>query len=154
MRAVDLLGPTPLEVIEGFEHGEAGVLDPLLDAAVLAHGGLAFDQLRQIIQVRAPLLRGFGGEGLVVALDVVELQTMQLRIQSCQVTGVMLVHLVGIEVGRSDVDIEQVVATGELQWSGSGSNTARVSRMLVILLGAEGLKGELVGDRAGHGIGG
>ena len=36
VRAVDLLGPAPLEVIEGFEHGEARFLDPSLDAAVLA----------------------------------------------------------------------------------------------------------------------
>jgi hypothetical protein len=40
LRAVDLFGPTPLEVIEGFEHGEARVLDPSLDAAVLAHASL------------------------------------------------------------------------------------------------------------------
>jgi hypothetical protein len=86
VRAVDFLGPTPLEVIEGFEHGEACVLDPSLDAAVLAQGGLSLDQLRQIVQVRALLLGGFDGEGLVVALDVVQLQTMQLGIQSCQVT--------------------------------------------------------------------
>ena len=40
----------------------------------------------QIIQVRALLLGGFGGEGLAVALDVVELQPMQLRIQLRLVT--------------------------------------------------------------------
>ena len=34
---------------------------PSLNAAVLAHGGLALDQLRQIVQVRALLLGGFGG---------------------------------------------------------------------------------------------
>jgi hypothetical protein len=43
-------------------------------------------QLLQIIQVRALLLGGFGGQGLVVALDVVQVQTMQLRVQSRQVT--------------------------------------------------------------------
>src|SRR4029077_16531581 len=43
--AVDLFGPTPLEVIEGFEHGEARILDPPLNAAVLAHRGLALNQL-------------------------------------------------------------------------------------------------------------
>jgi hypothetical protein len=86
LRAVDLFGPTPLEVIEGFEHGEARVPDPPLDAAVLAHGGLALNQLLQIIQVRALLLGGFGGQGLVVAMDVGQLQTLQLRVQSGQVT--------------------------------------------------------------------
>src|SRR6202049_3129257 len=86
LRAVDLFGPTPLEVIEGFDHGEARVPDPPLDAAVLAHRGLALNQLLQIIQVRALLLGGFGGQGLVVALNVVQLQTLQLRVQSGQVT--------------------------------------------------------------------
>jgi hypothetical protein len=86
LRAVDLFGPVPLEVIEGFEHGEARVLDASLDAAVLAHCSFALNQLLQIIQVRALLLGGFGSQGLVVALDVVQVQTMQLRVQSRQVT--------------------------------------------------------------------
>jgi hypothetical protein len=86
LRAVDLFGPVPLEVIEGFEHGEARVVDASLDAAVLAHRGLALNQLLQIIQVRALLLGGFDGHGLVVALNVVQVQTMQLRVQSRQVT--------------------------------------------------------------------
>ena len=85
LRAVDFLGPIPLEVIERFEHEEARVLDPSLDAAVLAHGGLALNQLGQIVQMRALLLGGLAGKHLVVALDVVQLQTMQLSIQSCQV---------------------------------------------------------------------
>jgi hypothetical protein len=86
LRTVDLFRPAPLEVIEGFEHGEARILDASLDAAVLAHRGLALNQLLQIIQVRALLLGGFGGQGVVVALDVVQLQTLQLRVQSRQVT--------------------------------------------------------------------
>jgi hypothetical protein len=86
LRAVDLFGPTPLEVIEGFEHGKARVSDPSLDAAVLPHGGLALDQLLQIIQVRALLLGGFGGQGLVVALDVGQVQTLQLRVQFRQLS--------------------------------------------------------------------
>lgn len=61
LRAVDLFGPAPLEVIGGFEHGKARVLDPSLDAAVLAHRDLALNQLLQIIQVRALLPGGFGG---------------------------------------------------------------------------------------------
>jgi hypothetical protein len=86
LRAVDLFGPTPLEIIEGFEHGKARILDASLDAAVLAHRGLALNQLLQIIQVRALLLGGPGGQGVVMALDVVQLQTLQLRVQSRQVT--------------------------------------------------------------------
>ncbi len=65
---------------------EARVPDAALDAAVLPHGGLALDQLLQIIQMRALLLGGFGGQGLVMALDVGQLQTLQLRVQSRLVT--------------------------------------------------------------------
>src|SRR4029077_5131722 len=62
--------------------------------------------------------------------------------------GVMIVDLVGVEVRRSDIDVEQVVAAGGLGgagvrqgggagppgWGGpgSGSARARVSRMLVM----------------------
>src|SRR5215468_12293094 len=70
------LGQFHWKSVEGFEHGEARVLDASFDAAVLAHRGFALNQLLQIIQVRALLLGSFGGQGLVVALDVVQVQTV------------------------------------------------------------------------------
>src|ERR1700722_14204649 len=68
--------------------------------------------------------------------------------------GVMMISLVGAEVGGSDVDVEQVVATGELQWSGFRQCTGPGLQDVGDVLGAERLEGEPVGDRAGHGIGG
>ena len=56
----------------------------------------------------------------------------------------MLVYLVGVEVGWSDVDIEQVVATGELQWSGFRQRTGAGLQDVGDVLGAEGLEGEPV----------
>src|SRR5271169_6782759 len=66
--------------------GKRAFLIASLDAAVLAHRGFALNRLLQIIQVRALLLGGPGGQGVVMALDVVQLQTLQLRVQSRQVT--------------------------------------------------------------------
>lgn len=36
LKAIDLFGPTPVELLEGFEHGEVGEPDPALGATVLA----------------------------------------------------------------------------------------------------------------------
>ena len=82
LRAVDLFWPAPLKVFDGLEHGEAGFSDAPLDGAVLAHRGLALDQLRQILKVRELLVGGFAGEVLVVAFDVGEVQAIELRVQS------------------------------------------------------------------------
>src|SRR5271170_6316128 len=81
-----LLGQLHWKSSREFEHRKARILDASLDAAVLAHRGLALNQLLQIIQMRALLLGGPGGQGVVMALDVVQLQTLQLRVQSRQVT--------------------------------------------------------------------
>src|SRR5262249_61192353 len=51
LRAVDLLGPAPLKILERLEHGEARVFDAPLDGAVLAQGGFAFDELCGMIDV-------------------------------------------------------------------------------------------------------
>jgi hypothetical protein len=153
LRAVDLFGPAPLEVIEGFEHGEARVPDAALDAAVLAHRGLALNQLLQIIQVRALLVGGSGGQGLVVALDVVQMQTLQLRVQSRQVSRGHDRLPRSVEVRGSDLDVEQVVATGELQWSWFRQRPGAGLQDVGDVLGTEGLEGEPVGDGARHRIG-
>ena len=44
LQAIDLLGPVPLELLEGFQHREAGELDAALDAALLTPMGLAFNE--------------------------------------------------------------------------------------------------------------
>src|SRR6516164_3144001 len=68
--------------------------------------------------------------------------------------GVMIVYLVGVEVRWSDIDVEQVVAAGELQgswfWQRPGAGLQDVGDVL----GAEGLEGEAVGDGACYGVGG
>src|SRR5215469_15100831 len=67
--------------------------------------------------------------------------------------GVMIVDLIGVEVGWSDIDVEQIVAAGELEgprfWECAGAGLQDVGDVL----GAEGLEGEAVGDGARHVIG-
>jgi hypothetical protein len=45
LEPVDLFGPTPLELLKGFEHGEAGEPDMALDTTVLAQVSFAFEEL-------------------------------------------------------------------------------------------------------------
>src|SRR5215471_4907940 len=68
--------------------------------------------------------------------------------------GVMIVYLVGVEVRWSDIDVEQVVATGELQGSGFRQRPGAGLQDVGDVLGAEGLEGEPVGDGACYGVGG
>src|ERR1700732_49831 len=68
--------------------------------------------------------------------------------------GVMIVYLVDVEVRGSDVDVEQVVAMGELQRSGFRQHPSPGLQDVGDVLGAEGLEGEPVGDGARDGIGG
>src|SRR3974390_2608777 len=68
--------------------------------------------------------------------------------------GVMIVHLVGVEVRWSDIDVEQVVAAGELQGTGFRQRAGGGPQDVGDVFGAEGLEGEAVGDGARHGVGG
>ena len=51
LRTVDLGGPAPVELVEGLHHGEAGLQDATLDAAILAGGGFACEQLVEVVDV-------------------------------------------------------------------------------------------------------
>src|SRR5258708_35644719 len=66
----------------------------------------------------------------------------------------MIVYLVGVEVRGSDVDVEQVVATGELQWSGFRQRAGAGLQDVGNVLGTEGLEGEPIGDGTSYRIGG
>ncbi len=59
LQAIDLFRPTPLELLEGFDHGEAGEPDAALDPPVLSEMNLSLDEpldvLRETSLVR-PLL--------------------------------------------------------------------------------------------------
>jgi hypothetical protein len=56
----------------------------------------------------------------------------------------MIVYLVGVEVRGSDIDVEQVVAAGELQGNGFRQRPGAGLQDIGDVLGAEGLEGEPV----------
>ena len=78
LRPVDFGWPGQLELIEGLEHREAGVLDASLDAAALAHRRFALDQPCQKLHVRELLRGGLCRHGLVMLPDIGQLQAPQL----------------------------------------------------------------------------
>ena len=61
--AVDLGRPSEVELLEGLEHGEAGLADAALAGPVLMPGGLALDQAGQEVQVGPLLCRRPGRPG-------------------------------------------------------------------------------------------
>jgi hypothetical protein len=77
LHAVDLLGPIPLERLERFEHGKARRLEAALECAILAPLCFAFDELGQVIDVRALLVRGLTRQVFEVFADKVQFQIGQ-----------------------------------------------------------------------------
>src|SRR5215831_13914637 len=65
----------------------------------------------------------------------------------------MIVHLVVVEIWGSDVDVEQIMATGELQRSWFRQGPGPRFQDVGDVFGAEGLKGKPVGDGARHQVG-
>ena len=78
LEAVDLFGPIPAELFEGFEDGEAGFLDAALDGALAALMELAFDQALEILKVIPMLLGGLLGGGRGVLFDEGQLEVGQM----------------------------------------------------------------------------
>ena len=66
--AVDFLGPVPVELVEGFDAGEAGGGDAALDGQLLPALGFAVDEPGQIIHMRPLFLGRFAGQSRVVLL--------------------------------------------------------------------------------------
>ena len=79
--AIDLLGPGPVELFEGFDHGEARHLDAALGCPILAPERLAFDQAAQKVQRRPVLLRRLLGQGLVVLLKIGEFEVKEVSVE-------------------------------------------------------------------------
>src|SRR5215470_19423421 len=63
--------------------------------------------------------------------------------------GVM-VCLIDVEVRGRDVDVEEIDATGELQWTRLGERASTRLQDVGDVLGAEGLEREAIGDGAGN----
>jgi len=76
--AVDLGGPVPVELVDGLEHREAGLIDAALDASILAGGGLAVEQLGEVVEVRPVLVGSRLGQRLAVLAHERQVQRGEL----------------------------------------------------------------------------
>src|SRR5207253_7626780 len=81
LRSVDLLWPAPIELIEGLEYRKAGEPHPPLDTAVFAPVGLAFDQPRQIFDVRPLFGARLLGQRFKVLEHIRQFEARQVRAQ-------------------------------------------------------------------------
>src|SRR5262249_52583422 len=68
--------------------------------------------------------------------------------------GVTASSVIDSEVGRGDVDVEEIDATGELQRTGLGEGASTRLQDVGDVLGAEGLEREAIGEGAGDAVGG
>ena len=77
--AIDLLGPGPVELFEGFHYREARGLKAALGGPVLAPECFALGQAAQEVQWRPVFLRRFFGQGEVVLLKIGEFEVKEIR---------------------------------------------------------------------------
>ena len=76
--AIDLLGPGPIEGVEGFRDGEAGGLQPPLDAVLPPAVAFAFEEAFEVVGVGPAFLGGLFGEFFVMLEAPDELKFLEV----------------------------------------------------------------------------
>jgi len=110
LEAVDFFGPVPAELFEGFQDGEAGLLDAALDEALEALVVFALDQALEVLKVVVVLFGGQAGGLLVVLLDVGQLEVIELAGQKGWRHGVFGWWLDGRSSGRPVLEGQVLLA--------------------------------------------
>ena len=85
LEAVDVLGPGPIEGIEGFLHGESGESDAPFDGAVASQVGLALDESFEHGEVVGLLFGGTSHDVGVVLADEGELEDVEMGVEGIEV---------------------------------------------------------------------
>ena len=80
--AIDLLGPVPVELVEGFDAGETGGGHSPFNGELLAPEGFAIDQSSQIIHMSPLFLGRFASQSRVVLLHAEQTQGGELLVES------------------------------------------------------------------------
>jgi hypothetical protein len=83
LEAVDLLRPVPAEGVEGLDDREAGGLDAAGDGAVGAQGGLAFDELCEVVEVGEGTFGGAGGQRPAVFFGEGHVEGLEMAVEQC-----------------------------------------------------------------------
>jgi hypothetical protein len=78
LSAVNLGGPIPAKLIQGFNDWKASQANAIVGGAVAPQEGFAFDQLAEIVDMGPLLVGRLLGEGPVVFRDKGEFQVMEM----------------------------------------------------------------------------
>src|SRR5215831_6152271 len=78
--AVNLRGPVPAKLIQGFNHRKASEANTVFRSAVAPQEGFAFDEMAEIVEMGPLLMRGLLGQIAVVLSNKGELQVPQILI--------------------------------------------------------------------------
>lgn len=78
---VDFLGPTPVEVVEGFDDREAGGVDAPFGGMVPSSQGFAFDEAGQIFEMAPVFCGSLLGQGFAVFPQEGKLQVFELVVE-------------------------------------------------------------------------
>ena len=81
LEPVDFLWPVPEERVEGFDDREPGGLDAPRDGAVGPEGGLAFDELCQIVEMGEGVFGGGGGKRPAMLLEERQAQCVETGVE-------------------------------------------------------------------------
>ena len=75
---VDLLRPTPIELVQGLDHREAGGADAPFQGALFAPGAFAFEEALEVLDMGPVLGRGLLGQLFVVGGDIGQAQVVEM----------------------------------------------------------------------------
>src|SRR5919109_4798957 len=75
---VNLRGPVPTKLIQGFNHRKASEANTVFRSAVAPQEGFAFDEMAEIVEMGPLLVRGLLGQVAVVLSNKGELQVPQI----------------------------------------------------------------------------
>ena len=78
LKAINFLGPFPVELFESFDDGEASGFDAPFNDALASFGVLAFDQSTQVFDVVPVLLSALLSQFGVVLLDERQFEIVQM----------------------------------------------------------------------------
>jgi len=170
--AVKLRGPVPAQLIQGFNHREAGQTKAVFRGAVAPQEGFACDEMAEIVEMGLLLVRGLLGQVAVGLSKKGELQVPQILIDCvrCHGTGwgglqwghehrllYGMVrgrggHLVQAEVRGLEMQIAQVLSPCEVQRTLLRGEAGALLEQVSDIVGGKSAVLQGIGPGAGDGL--
>src|SRR4030095_2400793 len=157
--AVNLCGPVPTKLIQGFNHRKAREANAVLGGVVAPSECLTFNEVTEIVEMGPLLVRGVLGQLAIVLSDKGELQVPQVLIGLGQRHEVrwgggklghehpLLYRMVGswggllvqAEIGGLEVQLKQVLSPGEVQGTGLRGEAGALLQEIRDIVSGKGL---------------